>query len=132
MLNIQLPKMIKKLCQPSYTYFILVCVTVLMYIYMIIEKSSSLNIESINNYTKGGLIIYTITSFVWIIILNQLCKTSIGKKFAWFFVLFPFIVVALIIIGISCSISHMLLSQEKINEIHDEIKIRNSHNPDQP
>ena len=101
--NIQ--KQIQNLCQPAYIYLILTCVTTLMYVYMIMNKSSYLG-NDIYNYTQGGLIFHILISIVWVYILDQMCKiSSVGKKFAWFLVLLPFFIISLIIIGLSCSIS---------------------------
>ena len=43
--NIQ--KQIQNLCQPAYIYLILTCVTTLMYVYMIMNKSFNIGLKSI-------------------------------------------------------------------------------------
>jgi len=123
-MDIKIPKVIQGLCQPAYVYFILSTLSSLFYIYAIIEKSRHFNMPdfNINNYTVCGLILHVMFAIVWIYILNWLCKTPVGKKFAWFFVLLPFLVVALIIIGISGALSYMLMNQKKVQEIDDKIE----------
>ncbi len=124
--NIQ--KQIQNLCQPAYIYLILTCVTTLMYVYMIMNKSSYLG-NDIYNYTQGGLIFHILISIVWVYILDQMCKiSSVGKKFAWFLVLLPFFIISLIIIGLSCSISYVLIHQEEMNELKNKLNQNNSHN----
>lgn len=124
--NIQ--KQIQNLCQPAYIYLILTCVTTLMYVYMIMNKSSYLG-NDIYNYTQGGLIFHILISIVWVYILDQMCKiSSVGKKFAWFLVLLPFFIISLIIIGLSCSISYVLIHQEEMNELKNKLNRNNSHN----
>ena len=119
-----MPKVIQGLCQPAYVYFVLSTLTSLFYVYAIIEKSRHLNMPNLNmnNYTICGLILHVIFSIIWICILNWLCNTPVGKKFAWFFVLLPFLVIALIIIGISGALSYMLLNQKKVQEIDDKVE----------
>ena len=124
--NIQ--KQIQNLCQPAYIYLILTCVTTLMYVYMIMNKSSYLG-NDIYNYTQGGLIFHILISIAWVYILDQMCKiSSVGKKFAWFLVLLPFFIISLIIIGLSCSISYVLIHQEEMNELKNKLNQNNSHN----
>lgn len=121
----KLPRMIQDLCQPAYVYFILTCITSLMYIYMIMDKSSHLNID-IYNYTQGGLAFHIGISILWIYVLDQMCKiSSVGKKFAWFLVLLPFFIISLIIIGLSCSISYVLLHQNDMDELKTKLNLNN-------
>ena len=102
-MDLKMPKVVKDLCQPAYVYFVLSAFSTLFYVYSIIDKSRHFNTDELNmnGYTVSGLVSHIVFSVFWIYALNWLCKTSVGKKFAWFFVLLPFLVIALIIIGIS-------------------------------
>ena len=123
-MNIKMPKVIQDLCQPAYVYFVLSTLSSLFYVYSIVEKSRHFNTTDFNMYdfTISGLLLHVMFAIIWIYILNWLCKTPLGKKFAWFFVLLPFLVVALIIIGISGALSYMLMNQKKVQEIDDKIE----------
>lgn len=122
--KVEIPKIIKDLCQPAYVYFILASFSTLFYIFSVIEKSRYFNTSefNMNDYTLCGLIVHVTFSIAWIYILNRLCKTPLGKKFAWFFVLLPFLVIALIIIGISGALSYMLMNQQRVQEIDDKVE----------
>ncbi len=114
----QLSKIIKELCQPAYVYFILSSIGLIFYIYIITAYSSKIDIS---NYTKGGLITNIIITIFWIFLLNEICKIpKTGKKLAWFFVLLPFIIVAFVIIGTTCT--YTIINTE------EEIKQNNSRN----
>lgn len=123
-MSIKMPKVIQGLCQPAYVYFVLSTLSSLFYVYAIIDKSRFVDMPdlNINNYTICGLILHVIIAIIWIYILNLMCRTPIGKKFAWFFVLLPFLLIALIIIGISGALSYMLVNQNKVKEIDDKVE----------
>ena len=123
-MDLKMPKVVKDLCQPAYVYFVLSAFSTLFYVYSIIDKSRHFNTDELNmnGYTVSGLVSHIVFSVFWIYALNWLCRTSVGKKFAWFFVLLPFLVIALIIIGISGALSYMLMNQKKVQEIDNKVE----------
>ena len=110
----ELQEVIQNLCQPAFIYFILSGLSSLLYLYAIIERSETIQMNGLNDYTLCGLISHIVFSIFWTYILNSLCKTSLGKKFAWLFVLFPFIMMGLVIIGIFAGLTYLMVKQEKL------------------
>ena len=127
----KLPKVIDDLCQPAYVYFILVSISLLLYVYILFDQSTRLDIN-VKEYTQKGFLVNLVISIVWIYILDQLCKISpLGKKFAWFFVLLPFLIISLFIIGFSCSLSYMISNQEEMNKINTILYNQLDNQPEQ-
>jgi len=114
---------VKDLCKPAYVYFIMAVIHILMYSYMIIEKTRGFNIQEYNHYSLMGLILQIVFSLFWVWALNTLCKWKPnGEKVAWFFVLLPFIFIGLIIIGISGGLTYLLLHKEKIDQLNNKVE----------
>ncbi len=117
----QIPKIIRDLCQPAYVYFILSLISFLFYLYIITLYSSKIDIT---NYIRGGIVTNVVITIFWIFLLNEICKIpKTGKKLSWFFVLLPFIIYAFVIIGSSCTYTIINSEESKQNNSHNQAQL---------
>jgi|AACY02.8.fsa_nt_gi hypothetical protein len=119
-IEMQIPRIIRDLCQPAYVYFVISLVSFLLYLYIITIYSPEV---SIDDYTRMGLLTNLIITIFWIYLLNQLCKIpKTGKKLAWFFVLLPFLVYAFTVIGYTCT--HPIIKEEESKQNNSRIQVQ--------
>lgn len=108
---------VKEICQPAHIYLLFTVANMIMYFIMIIKKTKEFNIPEYNNYSMMGLIIQIGFSYLWYTALISLCDWKPhGEKFAWFLVLLPFIIIGLIIIGLSGGLTYLLLHNDRMKE----------------
>ena len=84
---------LKNLCTPSYVYFV---ISIVALIIMIIQNFGNINKYCVGSYTCDVsstfliFLIKTLYILFWTWILNLICRAG-ATNFAWFLVLLPFI-----------------------------------------
>ena len=112
---------IKKLCSPAFVYFVLVSISVIIYLYHMM-KDPRINKE----YTILGLIINVIFYVFWTWMLNTICSSkrvirmfgkNSGVYISWGLVILPIFVVGLLMYYIYTASENILLVDILNNEI---------------
>lgn len=125
-LDVELPKVIMNLCTPAQVYLFIAAMGQIAYLgAMMITNDTVVDAEpergSIHHFTLFGLIVNITFIAIWVTLLNYICKFKYGKKIAWFLVLFPFLFMVLLLIGLLLSVSFIAAQTSKNKELINQL-----------
>ena len=103
-----LQKKFNSLCDPAKFYLVVSLVSVVMYVYHILDKSP--------RYTVMGLGVQGALALAWTLVLNWVCSLKYGTKISWFLVFLPLLIV---IVFMAVVFSHLTQSIAVEEECED-------------
>ena len=127
----KIPKAVMNLCTPAKIYLGLTLVSTMCYLGLMFHAEGERNTErvDVHTYTYLGLFMKLAFAIVWVVFLNYLCSKG-HTRWAWFFLLMPFILMAFFVIMTMFVVTYSLGMMSHLNNQMKDLKDQHSTDMD--
>lgn len=103
-----LQKKFNSLCDPAKFYLVVSLVSIVMYVYHILDKSP--------RYTVMGLGVQGALALAWTLVLNWVCSLKYGTKISWFLVFLPLLFVIVFMAVVFSHLTQSITVEEECDD----------------